>query len=149
MKYGYFDDTAREYIITNLKTPVKWINYIGTLAFGGFVDHTGGALICKGDPALNRMTKYITQLPASAFKGEGLYLRVKSVHASDGSPAYRVFSPFFVPTLTPLEKYECHVGLGYTRIVSQVSGIFSEVTIFVPPGESCEVRRIRVANLHG
>jgi hypothetical protein len=59
MKYGYFDDGNREYVITNPKTPVKWINYIGTLAFGGFVDHTGGALICKDDPALDRITKYL------------------------------------------------------------------------------------------
>ena len=46
MNYGYFDDEQREYVITNPRTPTKWINYIGTLAFGGFVDHTGGALIC-------------------------------------------------------------------------------------------------------
>ena len=45
MKYGYFNDQNREYVITNPKTPVKWINYVGTLAFGGIVDHTGGALI--------------------------------------------------------------------------------------------------------
>ncbi len=38
MPYGYFDDAAREYVITDPATPVKWINYIGTLAFGGFVD---------------------------------------------------------------------------------------------------------------
>ena len=70
MKNGYFDDEKREYVITDPKTPVKWINYIGTLAFGGFVDHTGGALLCKGDPALNRITKYISQMPASDFKGD-------------------------------------------------------------------------------
>ena len=94
MQYGYFDNAAREYVITNPKTPVKWINYIGTLAFGGFVDHTGGALLCKQDPALNRITKYIQQMPASDFKGETLYLRL---HAPPGS-GYQVFSPFFVPT---------------------------------------------------
>ena len=77
MKYGYFDDNKREYIITNPKTPVKWTNYVGTLSFGGIVDQTGGSLICKGDPALNRITKYIPQLPGSDFKGETLYIRFK------------------------------------------------------------------------
>lgn len=86
MKYGYFDDAAKEYVITNPKTPVKWINYIGTLAFGGFVDQTGGALICKGDPSLNRITKYIQQTPSSEFKGETLYVRIKK----DGK--YQTFS---------------------------------------------------------
>ena len=35
MKFGYFDDLRREYVITNPKTPVKWINYVGGLGFGG------------------------------------------------------------------------------------------------------------------
>ena len=112
MKYGYFDDENREYVITNPKTPVKWTNYVGTLAFGGIVDHTGGSLICKGDPALNRIVKYMPQLPSSDFKGETLYIRFKD---GDG---YKVFSPFFVPTLDPYDKYECHVGLGYQKIIS-------------------------------
>ena len=42
MQYGYFDNPAKEYVIINPKTPVKWINYIGGLDFGGFVDQTGG-----------------------------------------------------------------------------------------------------------
>ncbi len=141
MEYGYFDDSAREYVITNPKTPVKWINYIGTLSFGGFVDHTGGALLCKNDPALNRITKYISQMPAGDFKGTTLYVRVKT---PDG---YQVFSPFYVPCLVPYQSYECHVGLGYTRIVSRYGAIESDVTIFVPPGASCEVRRIRIKNI--
>lgn len=143
MNYGYFDDPNREYVITNPRTPVKWINYVGTLAFGGLVDHTGGLLICKGDPALNRITKYIPQLPSSAFKGATLYLRFKK---GDG---YKVFSPFHVPTLDPYDRYECHVGLGYTRIVSEFYGIRTDATIFVPLGESRLVQDIRITNLSG
>src|SRR5512136_2621861 len=141
MQYGYFDDAHKEYIITNPKTPVKWINYVGTLAFGGFVDHTGGALICKGDPTLNRITKYIAQMPAYDFKGETLYLRIKR---PDG---YKVFSPYFVPTLDPYDLYECHVGMGYTRIVSEFYGVRADVTIFVPLGETRVIRDIKITNV--
>lgn len=141
MQYGYFDDARKEYVITNPKTPVKWINYVGTLAFGGFVDHTGGALICKNDPTLNRITKYIQQMPSSEFKGETLYLRIKT---GDG---YKVFSPFFVPTLDRYDLYQCHVGLGYMRIVSEFYGIRSDVTIFVPTGDSRVIRDIKLTNL--
>jgi cellobiose phosphorylase len=141
MKYGYFDDDNQEYIITDPKTPVRWINYIGTIAFGGFVDHTGGCLICKGDPALNRITKYMPQLPASSFNGSTLYLRTKQ-----GS-RYKVFSPFFVPTLDPYDSYECHVGLGYTRIVSEFYGIRSDVTIFVPTEGDRVLWDIQLSNL--
>lgn len=141
MEYGYFDDENREYVITNPKTPVKWINYVGTLAFGGIVDHTGGSLICKGDPALNRITKYIPQLPGSEFKGETLYLRFKQ----DGR--YKVFSPYFVPTLDTCDLYKCHVGLGYTRIISEFYGIRTEVTIFVPLEDSRLIRDVQITNI--
>jgi cellobiose phosphorylase len=141
MKYGHFDDKRREYVITNPKTPVKWVNYVGTMKFGGIVDHTGGSLICKDDPALNRIVKYIPQLPASEFKGETLYVRVKE------SSGYRVFSPFFVPTLDPYERFECRVGLGYTTWDTEFYGIRSEITVFVPNGANAVLRRVKITNL--
>lgn len=160
MNYGYFDDNNREYVITNPCTPTKWINYIGTRQFGGFVDHTGGALICKNDPTFNRITKYIQQMPSSDFKGETLYLRVRKEDRgkkAEGSalssfppalaPGASVFSPFFVPTLHSYDKYECHVGLGYTRILSEMFGIRTEVTIFVPIGASVEIHDIKTRNI--
>jgi len=141
MNFGYFDDEHREYVITDPHTPVKWINYIGTLAFGGFVDHTGGALICSRDPALNRITKYISQMPDSDFKGETLYLRVRS-----GS-SQRIYSPFFVPTLIPMNHFECSVGLGYSRWITELEGVVCEVTVFVPADAQVEIRDISVTNL--
>ncbi len=142
-KYGYFDDQQREYVITNPQTPVKWINYIGTLEFGGFVDHTGGMLLCKDDPALNRITKYIPQLPASDFKGNTVYVRIKTV---DG---YRVFSPFWVPTLDEYGRFECRVGLGYSRFITEFYGIQTDIIVFVPQGESCAIQDIKITNLTG
>lgn len=141
MKYGYFNDETAEYIITNPKTPVKWINYVGGLDFGGFVDNTGGSLICKGDPAINRIVKYIPQLPDSEFKGETLYIRIKEKNG------YKAFSPYFVPTLDSCQKYECRVGLGYTRIVSEFHNIKCEVTIFVPLDSKRVIRDIRLTNI--
>ena len=149
MNYGYFDDANREYVITNPRTPAKWINYIGTLQFGGFVDHTGGALISKNDPTFNRITKYVQQMPSSDFKGETLYLRRPSPvgRRAGDEGEYLVFSPFYIPTLDTYDKYECRIGLGYTRITSEMYGIRTEVTIFVPTGAAVEVRDIRVANI--
>ncbi len=141
MQYGYFSDINREYVITNPKTPVKWVNYVGGLSFGGFVDHTGGSLLCKGDPAINRIVKYIPQLPASEFKGETMYVRIK------GKEAYTLFSPYFVPTLDQYQVYECHVGLGYSRIISEFYGIRTDVTIFIPMEGEQLLRDIRITNL--
>ena len=140
MQYGYFDDSAREYVITNPRTPVKWINYIGTLSFGGFVDHTGGALICKGDPSLNRIVKYIQQMPRRNS-------RVKlCMYESSVMVNIRFFS-VFVPTLDKYDRYECHVGMGYSRIISVFYGVRTECTIFVPVNEQVEIRDIVITNI--
>lgn len=140
MKYGYFNDEKKEYVITNPHTPVKWINYIGGLSFGGFVDQLGGSVICKGDPAVNRIVKYIPQLPDSSFNGETTYIRLKTPNG------VKIFSPFFVPTLDKYDLYECHVGLGYSRYVSEYYGIHIEVTVFVPREEQVVIRSYRVKN---
>ena len=141
MQYGYFDEQAREYVITNPRTPVKWINYIGTRAFGGFVDHTGGALICRDDPALNRINKYIQQMPASDFKGETTYLRIRRPRGC------QILSPWYVPGMTELERFECHIGLGYTRLVSECAGLRADMTVFVPRGARVELRSLTVTNI--
>lgn len=141
MKYGSFDLSNREYVITDPRTPVKWINYIGTRRFGGFLDHTGGALFCKDDPTFNRITKYIQQMPASDFKGETLYLRI---HTDDG---YRVFSPFFVPSLDPYQRFECRVGLGYTHWITEFYDLRTEIIVFVPLNDICEIRDLQITNL--
>ena len=107
MQAGYFDDQHYEYVITTPKTPRQMDQlYRLHLLLVVLLIRPGELLLCKGDPALNRITKYISQLPAHEFKGETLYLRIK--HPG----GYQVFSPFYVPTLDPYQSYACHVGLG-------------------------------------
>lgn len=137
MNYGHFDDAAREYVITDPRTPVKWVNYLGTLAFGGLIDQTGGMLICKQDPGLNRITKYIPQMPDADFKGSTLYLRLNNA---------TVITPFYVPMLTEYERYACHVGMGYTRIVSLMHGIETDATFFVPIDGECVLWDLKFTN---
>lgn len=142
MKCGYFDDPVKEYVITTPFTPVKWINYVGTLRFGGIVDHTGGVLLCKGDPANNRITKYIAQMPSSDFKGSTIYIRFK-----DENGKYVIYSPFYTPTLVDLDKYECHVGLAYNKYISEAFGIRTEITIFASNEDQVLFQDIKVTNI--
>ena len=144
MQYGHFDDEHREYVITNPKTPVKWINYVGTLQFGGFLDHTGGSQLCKGDPALNRITKYIPQLPAGEFKGETAYVRVRKNGQS--AKDAQVFSPYFVPTLIKPDSFECRVGMYYTRWVCTYGSLKFDILAFIPRGGSELIRQYTVTN---
>jgi cellobiose phosphorylase len=142
MKFGFFDDKKKEYVATTPVTPIKWSNYVGTLNFGGIVDSNGGVLLCKGDPALNRITKYVAQMPNSDFKGSTLYLKVRN-KAGD----VEIFSPFFTPTLKPLDRFENHTGLSYTTIVSEAFGVRSEVTFFVPKNDEVLLQDIKITNI--
>ena len=42
MKFGYFDDANKEYVITSPKTPLPWINYLGSENFFSLISNTCG-----------------------------------------------------------------------------------------------------------
>ena len=42
MRYGYFDDQAKEYVITRPDTPTSWSNYLGTTEYGAIITNNAG-----------------------------------------------------------------------------------------------------------
>ena len=56
--YGYFDEAAREYVITRPDTPTPWINYLGEGRYGGIVSNTGGGYSFDRDPRHWRVSRY-------------------------------------------------------------------------------------------
>ena len=42
MKYGHFDDLNKEYVIDTPRTPLPWINYLGTNVFFSLISNTSG-----------------------------------------------------------------------------------------------------------
>ena len=58
MKFGYFDDKNREYVITSPKTPYPWINYLGTHGFFSLISNTAGGYCFYKDARLRRITRY-------------------------------------------------------------------------------------------
>jgi cellobiose phosphorylase len=135
-EYGYFDDDAREYVITRPDTPLPWLNYLGCEEFFGLISNTGGGYSFYRDAKLRRLTRYrYNNVP---LDGNGRYLYVK-----DGE---RIWNPTWKPTRTDLDRYECRHGLGYSRITGESGGVEVSVTFFVPLGQTCEVWDVRVTN---
>lgn len=58
MKFGKFDDANREYVITTPKTPLPWINYLGSTDFFSLISNTGGGYSFYKDAKLLRLTRY-------------------------------------------------------------------------------------------
>lgn len=56
--YGYFDDPAREYVITRPDTPLPWLNYLGQDEFFGLCTNTAGGYTFWKDAKLRRLTRY-------------------------------------------------------------------------------------------
>ena len=138
MRYGYFDDDRREYVITRPDTPVPWINYLGTDGHFGTVSNTAGGYSWHLDARLRRLTRYRYNNVPGDTGGRYLYLR------DDATGEY--WSPSWQPTRTPLDEYECRHGLSYTTIRSARSGIAAKTDYFVPRGENLEVWRVAVTN---
>ncbi len=75
MKFGYFDDRAREYVITRPDTPTPWINYIGSGKYGGIVSNTGGGYSFHKDPQNRRITRYRYNSIPMDRPGRYVYIR--------------------------------------------------------------------------
>ena len=59
MKFGFFDDDNAEYVITTPKTPLPWINYLGTNDFFSLISNTCGGYSFYKDAKL--LKKFVTE----------------------------------------------------------------------------------------
>src|SRR5437879_10738674 len=75
MKFGYFDDLKREYVITQPDTPLPWINYIGCQAYFGIISNTAGGYSFYRDARLRRLTRYRYNNAPFDMGGRYIYVR--------------------------------------------------------------------------
>ena len=138
MKYGHFDDTAREYVITRPDTPLPWINYLGCEAYFGLISNTAGGYSFYKDARLRRLTRYRYNNAPYDMGGRYIYLRDNA----DG----KFWSPSWMPVRSSLEEYTCRHGMGYTIIRSVSRQIEAETRYFVPMGENLEIWELTLTN---
>lgn len=136
MKYGYFDDQQKEYVITTPKTPLPWINYLGNEGFFSLISNTCGGYSFYKDAKLLRLTRYrYNNVPVDT---NGKYYYIK-----DGDT---IWNPAWQPTKTDLDSYECRHGLGYSRFTASKNGVKSTLTAFVPLHDHCEINHLVLTN---
>ena len=136
MKFGYFDDARKEYVITTPKTPLPWINYLGSNDFFTLVSNTCGGYSFYKDAKLLRITRYrYNDVP---YDSNGKYYYIKE----NGT----VWNPGWQPTQTELDSYECRHGIGYSKFTSSKNGLKAELLNFVPFDATCEINQLTVTN---
>ena len=101
MRFGHFDDARREYVIDTPRTPLPWINYLGSEDFFSLVSNTGGGYSFYRDARLRRLTRYRYNNSPLDMDGHRIYI-------NDGGT---IWNPGWQPAKTELDSYTCRHGL--------------------------------------
>ena len=138
MKYGYFDDENREYVITSPDTPAPWANYLGSPKYGALISGNAGGYSFVRSGANGRILRYVF----NDADRPGRYIYIRDNETAD------YWSASWQPVGKSLDEYrsECRHGTGYTKILAEYAGIRSEVLYYVPLDKEYEVWRVRVEN---
>jgi cellobiose phosphorylase len=136
MRFGHFDDEAREYVIETPLTPYPWINYLGSEDFFSLISHTAGGYTFYKDAKMRRLTRYrYNDIPTDSG---GRYFFI-----NDGGD---VWTPSWLPMKKDLDFFETRHGMGYTRITGGRGGLRVSTLYFVPLGETAEVQKVTITN---
>ena len=138
MKYGFFDNEKREYVITNPKTPAPWVNYLGSPEYGAIISNNAGGYSFAKSGANGRILRYVF----NNFDQPGRYIYIRDNKSKD------FWSASWQPVGKDLEEYksECHHGTAYTKMMAEYSQISSEVRYYVPLNQSYEVWNLKLTN---
>jgi N,N'-diacetylchitobiose phosphorylase len=140
MKYGYFDDHAKEYVITRPDTPQSWSNYLGSTEYGAVITNNAGGYGFYQSGARGRfMRLHFNSVPVDQ---PGRYFYLRDRESGD------YWSASWQPVGKPLDQYRstCRHGTAYTVFESHYAGIAGEATYFVPLGQTFEYWRLKVTN---
>ena len=144
MRYGYFDDAAREYVIDRVDVPVSMTNYLGTQRMGTVISHNAGGYSWLDSPQHHRITRFRPNGVPMDWPGHYVYLR------DDETGKY--WSLSWQPTGLPLNeaRYEARHGMSYSRFLCDCQEISAEQILFIPRedgGEDpVEIFDVRVRN---
>ena len=138
MRFGYFDDDHREYVITRPDTPLPWINYLGSQTYFGIISNTGGGYSFYRDARLRRISRYRYNNVPFDYGGRYIYIR--------DNRAGCFWSPTWQPVRGTLDAYTCRHGMGYTVISGTRNGITAWIRYFVPLDETLEIWQLTVTN---
>lgn len=140
MRYGYFDNENREYVIERVDLSASWTNYIGVEDMCGVVNHTAGGYLFYKSPEYHRITRFRANAVPMDRPGHYVYLRD---HESED-----YWSISWQPVGKSLDeaKYTCRHGLSYSVYECDYEGIKASQTLVIPIGDAVELWDVKVQN---
>lgn len=139
MRFGYFDDAKREYVIERPDTPAPWANYLGSPEYGAIISNNAGGYSFAKSGANGRILRYIF----NNFDEPGRYMYIRDNESKD------YWSASWQPVGKDLEEYKsvCRHGTAYTKMLADYSDIHSEALYYVPLDKAYEVWNLKLTNL--
>jgi cellobiose phosphorylase len=140
MRFGYFDDANKEYVIEKPDTPRSWANYLGSTEYGAIITNNAGGYSFYTSAAQGRLIRL--RFDDVPIDQPGRYIYIRDKQSGD------YWSNAWQPVGKPLDQYKttCRHGTAYTIINSQYSKIETETTYFVPLGKHFECWLLKVTN---
>ncbi|MFI3313351.1 MAG: N,N'-diacetylchitobiose phosphorylase, partial [Eubacteriales bacterium] len=140
MKYGYFDNKNREYVIDRVDLPTSWTNYIGTDTMAGVFNQTANGYTYYGSPEYHRITRFRPNQGAMEGPGHYVYLR------DDDDGDY--WSVSWQPVGKPLDqaKYTCRHGMSYSKYQCQYKGISAQEKLSIAMDDHVEIMDVTITN---
>lgn len=140
MKYGYFDQQNREYIIERVDVPVSWTNYLGVNQLCAVVNHTAGGYLFYKTPEYQRMTRFRANSVPMDRPGHYVYLR--------DAETQDYWSISWQPIGKPLDEaqYQCRHGLSYTTYTCDYQGIHASQRLSIPLNDPVELWDVIIRN---
>ena len=140
MRYGYFDNASREYVIDRVDVPASWTNYIGLKDFYGVFNHTAAGYVLYRSPEYHRITRF---RPNGPVDSPGHYVYLRDNDTGD------FWSVSWQPVGKPKEHYSCRHGLSYSKYLCDYSGINAQQTLFAAIDDTVEIWDVRLRNDSG
>ncbi len=140
MRFGYFDDANKEYVIEKPDTPRSWANYLGSTEYGAIITNNAGGYSFFTSAAQGRLTRL--RFDDVPIDQPGRYIYIRDKQSGD------YWSNAWQPVGKSLDQFKttCRHGTAYTIINSQYSKIETETTYFVPLGKHFECWLLKVTN---
>ncbi|SPF54714.1 N,N'-diacetylchitobiose phosphorylase [Candidatus Sulfopaludibacter sp. SbA4] len=140
MRYGWFDNENREYVIDRPDVPVSWTNYLGVESLCTVISHNAGGYSFYKSAEHGRVTRFRPNGVPLDRPGHYCYVR------DDDTGEYWSISWQPVGKDFGQARYECRHGLSYSRFTCDYRDLHAEQTIFIPLGDDVEVWDVRIRN---
>lgn len=140
MRYGYFDDENREYVIERPDVPVSWTNYLGVTDMATVISHNAGGYSFYKSAEHGRITRFRQNGVPLDRPGHYVYVR------DDDTGEYWTISWQPVGKDLSQAHYECRHGLSYSKFSCDYQDIHAEQMLFIPVDDPVELWDVRLRN---